>query len=41
VRPQRPPGTEKLSESQLAALVTRDAMVGISRVGLPREEART
>jgi nitrile hydratase len=41
VLPQRPPGTEKLSESQLAALVTRDAMVGISRVGLPREEART
>ena len=32
VLPQRPPGTEKLSEAELAALVTRDAMVGVARV---------
>ena len=31
VLPERPPGTEALSEAQLAALVTRDAMVGVSR----------
>jgi nitrile hydratase len=28
VLPQRPPGTEKLSEEQLAGLVTRDSMIG-------------
>jgi nitrile hydratase len=33
VVPMRPPGTEGLSEAQLAALVTRDAMIG---TGLPR-----
>jgi nitrile hydratase len=32
VLPERPVGTEKLSESELAALVTRDAMVGVGRV---------
>jgi nitrile hydratase subunit alpha len=32
VLPQRPAGTEKLSEDQLAALVTRDAMVGVGTV---------
>jgi nitrile hydratase len=32
VLPQRPPGTEKLSEVELAALVTRDAMVGVAQV---------
>jgi nitrile hydratase len=35
VLPERPPGTENLSEEQLASLVTRDAMVGIARVGPP------
>ncbi len=35
VLPERPPGTEKLSEAQLAELVTRDAMVGIARVAPP------
>ena len=29
VVPQRPPGTEKLTEEQLVALVTRDAMIGV------------
>jgi nitrile hydratase len=33
VIPQRPPGTEGLDESTLAALVTRDSMIG---TGLPR-----
>jgi nitrile hydratase len=32
VLPQRPAGTESLSEDQLAALVTRDAMVGVAVV---------
>jgi nitrile hydratase len=32
VLPERPAGTEKLSEDQLAALVTRDAMVGVAKV---------
>ena len=33
VLPQRPEGTEELSEEELAALVTRDAMVGVARAG--------
>ena len=33
VIPQRPPGTEGFGEEQLAALVTRDSMIG---TGLPR-----
>jgi len=32
VLPERPAGTEGLSEDALAALVTRDAMVGVARV---------
>ena len=32
VLPQRPEGTEDLSEEDLAALVTRDAMVGVATV---------
>ena len=36
VLPERPPGTESLSEEQLAALVTRDAMVGVANVTLAR-----
>ena len=32
VLPQRPEGTEGLSEEDLAALVTRDAMVGVAKV---------
>jgi nitrile hydratase len=35
VIPQRPPGTEQLTEQELAALVTRDAIVGVSRPALP------
>lgn len=32
VLPERPAGTETLTEDELAALVTRDAMVGVARV---------
>lgn len=32
VLPERPAGTEGMSEEELAALVTRDAMVGIAKV---------
>jgi len=39
VLPERPPGTENMSESDLAALVTRDAMVGVAKVAVPREGA--
>ena len=31
VLPLRPPGSERLSEEQLAQLVTRDAMIGVQR----------
>jgi nitrile hydratase len=34
VLPERPAGTEKMSEEALAALVTRDAMVGVAKVSL-------
>lgn len=33
VLPERPAGTDGASEEELAALVTRDAMVGVARVG--------
>jgi nitrile hydratase len=32
VLPERPAGTEALSEEELAALVTRDAMIGVAKV---------
>jgi nitrile hydratase subunit alpha len=32
VLPERPPGTERLSETELAALVTPEAMMGVARV---------
>jgi len=35
VLPERPAGTQSLNEEQLAALVTRDAMVGVARVAPP------
>ena len=35
VLPERPAGTEKLSETELAELVTRDAMVGVAKVSMP------
>src|SRR6266851_7083302 len=36
VLPERPEGTEAMSEEELAALVTRDAMIGVARVEAPR-----
>jgi nitrile hydratase len=33
VLPERPPGSEEKSEAELAVLVTRDAMIGVARVG--------
>ena len=35
VLPERPPGTESMSEDELAGLVTRDAMVGVRKVQSP------
>src|SRR3954451_1048173 len=35
VLPQRPPGTEGLSEEELAELVTRDSMIGVGVVPAP------
>jgi nitrile hydratase subunit alpha len=40
VLPERPAGTDNLSEDELAALVTRDAMVGVANV-LPPQKAGT
>ena len=35
VLPERPLGTESMSEAQLAALVSRDAMIGVAKVQAP------
>jgi len=40
VLPERPEGTEKMSEDQLAGLVTRDSMVGVAKV-LPPSKAQS
>jgi nitrile hydratase len=40
VLPERPAGTERLSEQELAELVTRDSMIGVARVA-PKPGART
>lgn len=40
VLPERPAGSEKMGEEDLAALVTRDAMIGVARVGARREGNR-
>jgi nitrile hydratase len=37
VLPERPAGTDGLSEDALAALVTRDAMIGVAKVRATRE----
>ena len=41
VLPERPAGTEKLSEEELAELVTRDSMIGVAKVKGPREGGRS
>jgi nitrile hydratase len=40
VLPERPAGTEGMSEEQLADLVTRDAMIGVARVQPPAGATR-
>jgi len=40
VLPERPAGTEKLKEEELAALVTRDAMIGVAKVAAPKAGGR-
>ena len=35
VLPRRPPGTDRLTECELAALVSRDAMIGTAQAGTP------
>src|SRR5579872_5035431 len=40
VLPERPAGSEKLKEEELAALVTRDAMIGVAKVTLAKPEGR-
>jgi nitrile hydratase len=35
VVPRRPPGTESLGEDELAALVTRDSMIGVAQPAVP------
>jgi nitrile hydratase len=35
VLPERPAGTENMTEEQLAALVTRDSMIGAAKVAAP------
>ena len=41
VLPERPVGSEKLSEEALAALVTRDAMIGVAKATLPQSGDRS
>lgn len=36
VLPERPVGTEGMSEEELAGLVTRDSMIGVSKVSAPQ-----
>jgi len=40
VLPERPAGTDGLSEEELAALVSRDSMIGVARVEAPAEATR-
>jgi nitrile hydratase len=35
VLPERPPGTERMSEAELAQLVTRDSMIGVAKARVP------
>jgi nitrile hydratase len=39
VLPERPAGSEHLSEEELATLVTRDAMIGVATVAAPAQAA--
>ena len=37
VLPERPAGTDRMNEAQLAAIVTRDAMIGVAKLAAPRQ----
>jgi nitrile hydratase subunit alpha len=39
VLPERPPGTESMTGEELAALVTRDSMIGVAKVVPPTHES--
>ena len=41
VLPERPGGTEKMSEEELAAMVTRDAMIGVATIKTPQQRSRS
>ena len=36
VLPERPPGSERMSEEELAGLVTRDTMIGVAKIAPPK-----
>ncbi len=38
VLPERPPGTENFTEDELAALVTRDSMIGVAKVAPAKKQ---
>ncbi len=40
VLPERPAGTENMNEEELAAMVTRNAMIGVAKVTAPRSGER-
>ena len=40
VLPERPVGTDRMSETQLSELVTRDAMIGVAKVAAPNGAER-
>lgn len=41
VLPERPAGTEQMSEAELTALVTRDVMIGVAQVQVPATVGRS
>jgi nitrile hydratase len=36
VLPERPAGSERMKEDELASLVTRDSMIGVAKIALPQ-----
>ncbi len=40
VLPEKPRGSEAMSEQELAALVTRDSMIGVAKANMPEEVSR-
>lgn len=41
VLPERPAGTERLTEDELVALVQRDSMIGVAKIEFPRQKERS